>query len=116
FVDVLRLPERRGEHDPVQLRVSELPVANYVADESLAVPSVRITVEVTGTTVITVAALNVLRLHVPIRGQIARLRPRPRIRTAVYNRNFRATRGQVEMDSYFRHSYPSLRWRSEERR
>src|SRR5205809_2151952 len=111
FVDGLRPPERRGELDPVQLRVPELPVANFVADESLAVPLVWITVEVTGTTVITVAALNVLRLHVPFRGQIARLRPRPRIRTAVYNRIFRATRGQVEMDSYFRHSYPSLRWR-----
>src|SRR5947208_2253732 len=62
----LRPPECRGELNPVQLRVPELPVAYLVTDERLTVALVRVTVEITGTAVVAVTTLDVFRFHVPL--------------------------------------------------
>src|SRR5205809_976644 len=105
FMDGLRPPEGRGELDPVQLRVPELPVANLVTDERLTVALVRVTVEIAGTAVVAVTTLDVFRFHVPLCRQSLASVFEPGIPPTIYNRIFSAGRVRLEMSSYFGHCY-----------
>jgi len=66
FMDRLRPRHPFRKRDPIQSCRTEISFSDVVGDKGLAVPVSRMAVEVARTPVVAVAALDVLRLEIPL--------------------------------------------------